>query len=111
MILPLPVEQGHKNDLFSSTGGFKKALKEKTHERIFSADKNIGKQERRKGYIRRSNKANKDSIGQIFEEQGKISRIPNIADKPCNEKYRVLSSETKKNINERYYYDNNLSQW
>lgn len=47
----------------------------------------------------------------MFEEQGKIARIPKIAEKPVNDDFRVLSSEAKKNLNERYYYENNLDQW
>ena len=47
----------------------------------------------------------------MFEEQGKISRVPKIAEKPVNDNFRVLSSEAKKNLAERYYYENNLDQW
>ena len=47
----------------------------------------------------------------MFEEQGKISRIPHIAEKPCNNYFKILSSEAKKNVAERYYYDSNLNQW
>ena len=47
----------------------------------------------------------------MFEEQGKISRMPKIAEKACNDNFRVLSAEAKKNLDERYYYENNLNQW
>ena len=47
----------------------------------------------------------------MFEEQGKISRIPKVAEKACNDNYRVLSNEAKKNLTERYYYDNYMNQW
>ena len=95
--------------------GFKRPVPEKTYYRIFNADKKVRdyniEQERKKGYIRRNNKPYRDSIGKMFEEQGKISRMPQIAEKPCNDNYRILSSEAKKNLAERYYYDNNLNQW
>jgi hypothetical protein len=47
----------------------------------------------------------------MFEEQGKISRMPKISEKPCNDNFKILSSEAKKNMAERYYYDHNLNQW
>ena len=65
----------------------------------------------KKGKIRRNNKAYRDTIGNMFVEQGKISKIPQITEKPCKDNYKVLSSEAKKNISERYYYDNNTNQW
>lgn len=66
------------------------------------------KQERR---IRRDYKAYKDSIGKMFEEQGKISRIAKITDKPVNSNYQVLSNEAKNNLTDRYYYEINKDQW
>ena len=47
----------------------------------------------------------------MFEEQGKITRMPKVAEKACNDNFRVLSAEAKKNLDERYYYENNLNQW
>ena len=47
----------------------------------------------------------------MFEEQGKISRIPKIAEKPCNDNFQILSSEAKKNYTDRYYYDNYSNQF
>ena len=96
-------------------GGSKRPLPEKTYDRIFNADKkarqyNLGL-EMKKGQIRRNNKAYRDSIGKMFEEQGKISKAPNITEKPCNDNFKILSFEAKKNITDRYYYDNNLNQW
>ena len=97
------------------TGGFKRPLPEKTYDRIFNADKKVRQynyeQEMKKGQIRRNNKVYRDSIGKIFEEQGKISKAPNITEKPCNDNFNILSSEAKKNLTDRYYYDNNLNQW
>ena len=97
------------------SGYFKRPVAEKKYDRIFNAEKkekdfNL-EQEQRKGKIRRNNKAYRDCIGNMFEEQGKIARIPKIAEKPVNDDFRVLSSEAKKNFGERYYYENNLDQW
>ena len=47
----------------------------------------------------------------MFEEQGKLAKDVKISEKPCNDNFRVLSSEAKKNLAERYYYENNLDQW
>ena len=47
----------------------------------------------------------------MFEEQGKLAKAQNISEKPCKDNYKILSSEAKKNVTERYYYDNNLNQW
>ena len=63
------------------------------------------------GGIRRNNKPYRDTVGKMFEEQGKISRMPKVAEKACNDNFRVLSAEAKKNLDERYYYENNLNQW
>ena len=87
----------------------------KTYDRIFNAEKkqkdfNL-EQESRKGRIRRNNKLYRDSIGKMFEEQGKLAKDVKISEKPCNDNFRVLSSEAKKNLAERYYYENNLDQW
>ena len=117
IIPPQPIAKGEKPDIFSHTysNGFKRPLPEKTYDRIFNADKKArefnAEQEKKKGYIRRNNKAYRDSIGKMFEEQGKISRMPKISEKPCNDDFKILSSEAKKNMAERYYYDNNLNQW
>ena len=81
------------------SGGFKRPVPEKTYDRIFNADKKArdfnAEQERKKGYIRRNNQAYRDSNGKMFAEQEKISRIPKIAEKPCNDNFRVLSSEAR----------------
>lgn len=117
IIPPQPIAKGEKPDNFSHTyiNGFKRPLPEKTYDRIFNADKKAKEfnteQEKKTGYIRRNNKAYRDSIGKMFEEQGKISRMPKISEKPCNDNFKILSSEAKKNMAERYYYDNNLNQW
>ena len=47
----------------------------------------------------------------MFEEQGKISRIAKITDKPVNSNYQILSKEAKNNLTERYYYEINKDQW
>ena len=47
----------------------------------------------------------------MFEEQGKISKMPKISEKPCNSNFQVLSKEAKNNLAERYYYEINKDQW
>ncbi len=47
----------------------------------------------------------------MFNEQGKLAKQQKISEKPCNDNYKVLSNEAKKNLTERYYYDNNTNQW
>ena len=88
------------------SGGFKRPLPPKTYDRIFNAD-----QEMKKGKIRRNNKAYRDCIGNMFDEQGKIMRMPIITEKPCNDNYKVMSTEAKNNLTERYYYEMNTDQW
>ena len=34
-----------------------------------------------------------------------------VAGKPCNGNFNELSVEAKKNLAERYYFDNNANQW
>ena len=95
--------------------GFKRPVPEKTYDRIFNADKKVRdyniEQERKKGYIRRNNKPYRDSIGKMFEEQGKISRVPKVTAKPCDSNFQILSKEAKNNLSERYYYEINKTQW
>ena len=97
------------------SGYFKRPVAEKTYDRIFNAEKkekdfNL-EQEQRKGKIRRNNKAYRDCIGKMFEEQGKISKIPKISEKPCNSNFKILSNEAKNNLTDRYYYEINKDQW
>ncbi len=89
--------------------GFKKPLPAKTHDRIFSEEKK-GKETTNdtnqwKGKIRRNYKGYNDHIGTLFESQGKIpiKREQKLTDKACHDNYRILSSEAKKNMVERYY--------
>lgn len=116
IIPPEPIKQENQDKFnYTYSGGFKRPLPPKTYDRIFNAEKKArefnAEQQLKKGKIRRNNKAYTDTIGSMFVEQGKISRIPNITEKPCKDNYKVLSSEAKKNISERYYYDNNTNQW
>ena len=101
------------NNTFS--GKFQRLIPEKTYDRIFNADNKIRQyrieEEKKRGKIRRNNKPYKDSIGKMLEEQGKLSKTQTISEKPCNDNYYILSSEAKKNVTERYYYDNNLKKW
>jgi hypothetical protein len=95
--------------------GFKRPQQPKTYDRIFNAEKKArefnAEQEMKKGKIRRNNNAYRDSIGSMLNEHGKIMRMPIISEKPCNDNYKVLSTEAKKNLTERYYYDQNTNQW
>ena len=116
IIPPEPIVKENKPELTRTFSGcFTRPVAEKTYDRIFNAKKKEkefnAEQEQRKGKIRRNNKAYRDCIGNMFEEQGKISRVPKITEKPVNDNFRVLSSEAKKNLDERYYYENNLDQW
>lgn len=60
---------------------------------------------------RKNKNAYIDSIGGLFESQGKLTKIKPITEKPCNHDYDILSSEAKKNLSERYFYDQNTNQW
>ena len=93
--------------------GFKRPLKEKTFDRIFKPIKKGDKieEEKKERKIRRNNDAYRDCIGKMFEEQGKISRIPKISEKPCNSNFQILSKEAKNNLTDRYYYEINKDQW
>ena len=63
------------------------------------------------GGIRRNNKPYRDTVGKMFEEQGKISKIPKIAEKPCHDNFQILSSEAKRNYTDRYYFENYSNQF
>ena len=93
--------------------GFKRPLREKTYDRIFSPIKkgSIIEEEKEEKKIRRNNKAYRDCIGKMFEEQGKISKIPKISEKPCNSNFKILSNEAKNNLTDRYYSEINKDQW
>ena len=92
--------------------GFKRPFREKTFDRIFSPVKiNKIEEEKVERKIRRNNDAYRDCIGKMFEEQGKISKMPKISEKPCNSNFQVLYTEAKNNLDERYYYEINKDQW
>ena len=116
VIIP-PEPQMSTPDIFSGAHnkGFKRPMPQKTYDRIFNTEKKArefnAEQEKKKGQIRRNNKAYRDVIGNMFKEQGKLAKQQNITEKPCNDNYKVLSTEAKKNLTERYYYDNNTNQW
>ena len=99
------------SNTFSS--GFKRPFREKTHDRIFSPLKkeNIIEEEKQERRIRRNVEAYRDCIGNMFEEHGKITRVPKITDKPGNSNFKVLAEEAKNNLSDRYYYENNKNQW
>ena len=110
---PITIEE-EKQNLLSKTlnPGFKLLFKEKTFDRIFSPIKKgekINYEKEKK--IRRNVKAYRDCIGKMFEEQGKISKIPKVTEKPCNTDFQVFSKEAKNNLSDRYYYEINKNQW
>lgn len=96
-------------------GGYKYHLPGKSLDQIFNEETKA--KEFKKGEkpnlcrIRRNEFAYNDHIGGLFENQGKISKIPEVTGKPCKSDFKVLSAEANKNLNERYFYDNNLNQW
>ncbi len=91
---------------------YKRPLAPKTYDRIFNAEKKAKEynNELKQRRIRRSN-TYRDCIGKIFEEQGKVTKQQNIAEKPCNDNFRILSAEAKKNRYHKCYYDKNKKQW
>ena len=42
---------------------------------------------------------------------GKISLEKKLPSKPCNNNFRLVKKEAKKNAHLRYYFENNMSQW
>ncbi len=101
------MKEEHKEFNATFTGGFQRPAPPDTHQRIFSNDKLEPKQK----IPERNTNTYKDCIGNMLKEQGKIARIPKVSGKPCNDDFNIFSSEAKKNCGERYYYEQNLSQW
>lgn len=54
-----------------------------------------------------------DKIGGIISPRGsgKISLEKKLPTKPCNNNYKIVKKEAKKNAHLRYYFDTNSSQW
>ena len=108
IIPPKPLEQNN-NNIYSQTFGFgfKKPVPPKTQDRIFPEEKKgrdvTNDANQAKGRIRRTYKGQNDHIGTLFESQGKIpiKREIKLTDKACHDNYRILSSEAKKNLEER----------
>ena len=110
----MPNEEEKQNVLSKTcNNGFKRPLREKTHNTIFNIGNKEQKNEEEKvtKSIKRKTDIYRDSIGKMFEEQGKISKIPKVSEKPCNSNYQILSKEAKNNLGERYYYESNKNQW
>lgn len=93
--------------------GFKRPVREKTHNKIFNYGKFEPKNEEEKvsKNIKRKTDIYRDSIGKIFEGQGKITKAQKVSEKPCNNNYQILSKEAQNNVGERYYYESNKNQW
>ena len=85
----------------------------KTNDKIFNEEKkgrnmtNDANQWKGRIRIRRNYKGYNDSIGKLFDSQGKIpiKKEQKLTDKACHDNYWILSSEAKKNFEERYYYN------
>lgn len=58
-----------------------------------------------KGYQNRNN----DHLnGLLSFNDDKVQKMPS---KPCNNDFKAVSDEAKKNASVRYYFESNLSQW
>jgi hypothetical protein len=115
IIPPEPISKEEEEKMINSfNSGFKRPKREKTHDRIFSPinkGNQLDNEEKKERKIIRNSNTYKDCLGKMFEEQGKIVRMPKVSDKPCNSNFRVLSEEAKNNVSERYYFEINKNQW
>lgn len=106
-----------KNITFDNIYGYQRK-EENTKERIFPTEikgykqekKNIKKidKEKLRGY---KNRNNVDHLSGMLESQGKGYKIQKMNSKPCNNDFKAVSDEAKKNASVRYYFENNLSSW
>ena len=91
--------------------------KKTSYERIFNpsklSEKNFDKNfQNRNNHFNKYKKAYTDSVTDIF--QSKIyanSKEPKICSKPNKGDFESLSQAAKNNLSERYYFDNNFSQF
>ena len=52
-----------------------------------------------------------DHISELLSNSGKNSKEYNVTDKPNKNDFRTVSKEAKKNLNSRFYFEDNLSHW
>lgn len=89
---------------------FQRPPAESTRERLFSSSSIEIKNNRPKKKVYRALYAS-DSIGKIFDSIGKRTKMNPVSNKISDGNYKLLSTEAKKNLNNRYYYDKNYSNW
>ena len=91
--------------------------KKTSYERIFNpsklSEKNFDKNfQNRNNHFNKYKKAYTDSVTDIFQSKTYASsKEYNISNKPNNSDFNSLSNAAKKNLSERYFYDNNYSQF
>ena len=47
----------------------------------------------------------------MYETEGGDYRVRKMGSKPCNNDFKDVSDEARKNASVRYYFENNLSHW
>ena len=107
-----------KNITFDNIFGYQRK-QENTKERLFPSDikgykvkenkykKKIEKDKER-GY---KNRNDIDHLNGMFKPKGRGDKIQKMNSKPCNNDFKAVSDEAKKNASVRYYFENNLSSW
>lgn len=103
-----------KNQTFENTYGCRRK-EENTRDRLFPKeikgykDKEIKKQDydSERGYKNR----NVDHLTDMFSYKNKGDKMQKMTTKPCNNDYKAVSDEAKKNASVRYYFENNISNW
>ncbi len=90
--------------------------KNSSFEKIFHPSNILTEQNeiltRNKRHFDKYKKAYTDSVTDIFQSKTYASsKEYNISNKPNNSDFNSLSNAAKKNLSERYYYDNNYSQF
>ena len=99
--------------VYEDTHGFKRPT-QYTKDDIFPDEKpNISIKVNRNEKLKRKkvySKAYGDKIGSLIStKDNDINRSKNIS-KPCNNKFKLVTKEAKKNAGVRYYFEKNASQ-
>lgn len=47
----------------------------------------------------------------MFSYKEKGDKMQKMTTKPCNNDFKAVSDEAKKNASVRYYFENNISNW
>ena len=103
-----------KNQTFENIYGFRRK-EENTRERLFPKeikgykDNEIKKTnyDTERGYKNR----NVDHLTDMFSYKKKGDKMQKMTTKPCNNDFKAVSDEAKKNASVRYYFENNISNW